>query len=135
MITPEGFPLAYEVLAGNTAEKTTFGGFLQKIEDQYGKAGRIWIMDRGIPTEEILAEMRACDPPIHYLVGTPKGRRLSKLEAELLGLDWQLAREGVEVKLLSRTGELYVLARSRERMAKERAMRRRQLKKTLGQAG
>ena len=72
--------------------------------------------------------MRACDPPIHYLVGTPKGR-LSKLEAELLGLDWQLAREGVEVKLLSRTGELYVLARSRERMAKERAMRRRQLKK------
>ena len=72
--------------------------------------------------------MRACDPPIHYLVGTPKGR-LSKLEAELLGLDWQLAREGVEVKLLSLTGELYVLARSRERMAKERAMRRRQLKK------
>ena len=74
MITPEGFPLAYEVLAGNTAEKTTLGGFLQKIEDQYGKAGRIWIMDRGIPTEEVLAEMRACDPPIHYLVGTPKGR-------------------------------------------------------------
>ena len=128
VITPEGFPLAYEVLAGNTAEKTTLGGFLQKIEDQYGKAGRIWIMDRGIPTEEVLAEMRACDPPIHYLVGTPKGR-LSKLEAELLGLDWQLAREGVEVKLLSLTGELYVLARSRERVAKERAMRRRQLKK------
>ena len=94
----------------------------------YGKAGRIWIMDRGIPTEEVLAEMRACDPPVQYLVGTPKGR-LSKLEAELLGLDWQLAREGVEVKLLSRTRELYVLARSRERMAKERAMRRRQLKK------
>jgi hypothetical protein len=101
---------------------------LQKIEDQYGQAGRIWIMDRGIPTEEVLAEMRACNPPVHYLVGTPKGR-LSTLEAELLGLDWQLAREGVEVKLLSRTGELYVLARSRERMAKERAMRRRQLKK------
>jgi hypothetical protein len=59
--------------------------------------------------------MRACDPPVHYLVGTPKGR-LSRLEAELLGLEWQLAREGVEVKLLSRIGELYVLARSRERM-------------------
>ena len=128
VITPEGFPLAYEVLAGSTAEKTTLGGFLQKIEDQYGKAGRIWIMDRGIPTEEVLAEMRACDPPVHYLVGTPKGR-LSKLEAELLDLDWQLVGEGVAVKLLSRTGELYVLARSRERMAKERAMRRRQLKK------
>ena len=128
IVTPEGFPVAYEVLAGNTADNTTLGGFLQKIEDQYGKAGRIWIMDRGIPTEEVLAEMRACDPPIHYLVGTPKGR-LSKLEADLLGLDWQLAREGVEVKLLPHTGELYVLARSRDRLAKERAMRRRQLKK------
>ena len=128
IVTPEGFPVAYEVLAGNTADNTTLGGFLQKIEDQYGKAGRIWIMDRGIPTEEVLAEMRACHPPIHYLVGTPKGR-LGKLEADLLGLDWQLAREGVEVKLLPRTGELYVLARSRDRQAKERAMRRRQLKK------
>jgi hypothetical protein len=128
IVTPEGFPVAYEVLAGNTADNTTLGGFLQKIEDQYGKAGRIWIMDRGIPTEEVLAEMRACHPPIHYLVGTPKGR-LGKLEADLLGLDWQLAREGVEVKLLSRTGELFVLARSRDRLAKERAMRRRQLKK------
>ena len=52
IVTPEGFPVAYEVLAGNTADKTTLGGFLQRIEDQYGKAGRIWIMDRGIPTEE-----------------------------------------------------------------------------------
>jgi transposase len=128
VVTPEGFPLAYEVLAGNTADKTTLGAFLQKIEDQYGKAGRIWIMDRGIPTEEVLAQMRACDPPIQYLVGTPKGR-LGKLEAELLTVDWQQAREGVDVKLLPRTGELYVLARSRDRVAKERSMRRRQLKK------
>jgi len=128
IVTPEGFPLAYEVLAGNTADKTTLGAFLQKIEDQYGKAGRIWIMDRGIPTEEVLAQMRACDPPVQYLVGTPKGR-LGKLEAELLALDWQEAREGVDVKLLPRTGELYVLARSRDRVAKERSMRRRQLKK------
>jgi hypothetical protein len=72
--------------------------------------------------------MRACDPPIQYLVGTPKGR-LGKLEAELLTVDWQQAREGVDVKLLPRTGELYVLARSRDRVAKERSMRRRQLKK------
>jgi len=128
IVTPEGIPLAYEVLAGNTADKTTLGAFLQKIEDQYGKAGRIWIMDRGIPTEEVLAQMRACDPPVQYLVGTPKGR-LGKLEAELLALDWQEAREGVDVKLLPRTGELYVLARSRDRVAKERSMRRRQLKK------
>lgn len=128
VITPEGFPLAYEVLAGNTADKTTLGEFLQKIEAQYGKAGRIWIMDRGIPTEEVLAQMRAADPPIHYLVGTPRAR-LGQLEAELLGLDWQGARLGVDVKLLPRQGELYVLARSKDRVAKERAMRRRQLRK------
>jgi len=128
IVTPEGFPLAYEVLPGNTADKTTLRGFLKKIETQYGKARRIWIMDRGIPTEEALAEMRKNDPPVQYLVGTPKGR-LGKLEAELLALEWQKAREGVEVKLLPRTGELYVLARSRDRVAKERSMRRRQLKK------
>jgi transposase len=134
VITPEGFPLAYEVLPGNTSDKTTLRGFLQKIETQYGKAQRIWIMDRGIPTEEVLAEMRAADPPVHYLVGTPKGR-LGKLETELLTLPWQQAREGVEVKLLARTGELYVLARSKDRVAKERAMRRRQLKKLWARLG
>jgi hypothetical protein len=72
IVTPEGLPLAYEVLAGNTADKTTLKAFLQKIEAQYGKADRIWVMDRGIPTEEVLAEMRASQPPIYYLVGTPK---------------------------------------------------------------
>ncbi|MCA1606187.1 MAG: IS1634 family transposase [Acidobacteria bacterium] len=134
VITPEGFPLAYEVMPGNTADKTTLRGFLQKIEKQYGKAERTWIMDRGIPTEAVLEEMRAAEPPIHYLVGTPKGR-LGKLEAELLKLPWQQAREGVEVKLLPRTGELYVLARSKDRVAKERAMRRRQLKKLWARLG
>jgi Transposase DDE domain len=74
IVTPEGFPLAYEVLAGNTSDKTTLRAFLKKIEAQYGKAQRIWVMDRGIPTEEVLAEMRASDPPVSYLVGTPKGR-------------------------------------------------------------
>jgi transposase len=128
VVTPEGFPLAYEVMAGNTADKTTLRGFLQKIEQQYGQAERTWIMDRGIPTEEVLAEMRRATPPVHYLVGTPKGR-LSKLEADLLPLSWQAAREGVEVKLLPQTDEIYVLARSKDRVAKERAMRRRQLKK------
>ena len=74
VVTPDGFPLAYEVLPGNTADKTTLRAFLSKIEAQYGKAERIWVMDRGIPTEETLAEMRQSDPPIGYLVGTPKGR-------------------------------------------------------------
>src|SRR5467141_1961164 len=74
IVTPEGFPLAYEVLPGNTADNTTLRGFLQKIENQYGKARRIWLMDRGVPTEEVLEQMRQADPPISYLVGTPKGR-------------------------------------------------------------
>jgi len=128
IVTPQGFPLTYEVLCGNTSDKTTLKEFLRKIEQQYGKARRTWVMDRGIPTEEVLAEMRAGDPPVQYLVGTPKGR-LSKLEKDLLDQPWQQARPGVTVKLLPQEGELYVLARSADRVAKERAMRRRQLKK------
>jgi transposase len=127
IVTPEGFPLAYEVLAGNTSDKTTLKDFLQKIEQQYGKAQRIWIMDRGIPTEAVLQEMRASDPPVLYLVGTPKGR-LTELEQSLAELPWQPAREGIEVKLLPQSGEVYVFAQSRDRVNKERAMRRRQRK-------
>jgi hypothetical protein len=128
IVTPQGFPLTYEVLCGNTSDKTTLKEFLQKIEQQYGKARRIWVMDRGIPTEENLTEMRASVPPVQYLVGTPKGR-LSKLEKDLLNKPWQQARPGVTVKLLAQQGELYVLARSADRVAKERSMRRRQLKR------
>ena len=127
IVTPDGFPLAYEVLPGNTADKTTLRGFLARIEAQYGKAQRVWVMDRGIPTEAVLAEMRAADPPVHYLVGTPKGR-LSKLEQALLDKPWQAVRPGVDVKLLAEEQELYVLARSAQRVHKERAMRRRKLK-------
>jgi len=127
IVTPEGFPLAYEVLPGNTADCTTLRDVLHKIEAQYGKAQRIWVMDRGIPTEDVLAEMRQADPPISYLVGTPKGR-LSKLEMALLGLPWQAVRQGVEVKLLPQEQELYVLAQSHARIHKERAMRQRKLK-------
>jgi len=127
IVTPQGFPLAYEVLAGNTTDNTTLRGFLKKIEAQYGKAQRIWLMDRGIPTEEVLEEMRAADPPVQYLVGTPKGR-LTRFEKQLLDKPWHQARPGVDVKLLAQDGELYVLAKSAARVAKERAMRRRQLK-------
>ena len=127
IVTPEGFPLAYEVMPGNTADKTTLKAFLQKIETQYGKAQRIWVMDRGIPTEAVLEQMRHSQPPVFYLVGTPKGR-LKKLEAQLLSLDWQAVRPGVDVKLLPHRQELYVLARSRDRVNKERAMRQRRLK-------
>jgi transposase len=127
VVTPEGFPLAYEVMAGNTSDRTTLRAFLQRIETLYGKAQRIWVMDRGIPTEEVLAEMRQSDPPIHYLVGTPKGR-LTQYEEQLLERPWQVVREGVQVKLLPQEQELYVLAQSNDRVNKERAMRRRQLK-------
>jgi transposase len=127
VVTPEGFPLAYEVLPGNTADKTTLKMFLEKIEKLYGKARRIWVMDRGIPTEEVLAQMRQSDPPILYIVGTPKGR-LSKLESQLVDKPWQEVRQGVQVKLLPDSGERYILAQSMDRVNKERAMRRRQLK-------
>ena len=128
VVTPEGFPLAYEVLAGNTSDRTTLKAFLEKIQSQYGKARRIWVMDRGIPTEEILQEMRqATDPPIQYVVGTPKGQ-LSKLEAALLELSWQQVRPSVQVKLLSKDQELFVLVKSQARISKERAIRRRKLK-------
>jgi transposase len=127
VVTPEGLPLAYEVLPGNTKDNTTLKGFLDRIERQYGKARRIWLMDRGVPTEAILAEMRAADPPVQYLVGTPKGR-LTRLEKALIAKPWHDARPGVQVKLLPQDSELYVFAQSADRVAKERAIRRRQLK-------
>ena len=127
VVTPDGLPLAYEVLPGNTADCTTLRMFLARIEQQYGRARRVWVMDRGIPTEAVLAEMRGSDPPVQYLVGTPKGR-LSRLEKQLLAKPWQEARPGVSVKLLAEDDELYVYAESVDRVSKERAMRKRQLK-------
>ena len=127
VVTPEGLPLAYEVLAGNTADSTTLRAFLAKIERQYGRARRVWCMDRGVPTEAVLEEMRAADPPVQYLVGTPKGR-LNRLEQDLVTKPWRAARPGVRVKLLPQEGKLYVFAESQDRIAKERSMRRRQLK-------
>jgi transposase len=128
IVTPEGFPLAYEVMPGNTSDKTTLADFLKKIETQYGKSDRVWVMDRGIPTEEALAQMRASTTPVHYLVGTPRGR-LNKLEKDFLGKPWEQARESVQVKLLNQGEELYILAQSDGRRHKERAMRQRKLKR------
>ena len=128
IVTPDGFPLAYEVMPGNTSDNTTLAGFLEKIEKQYGRSDRVWIMDRGIPTEATLATMREGDAPVHYLVGTPKGR-LTKLEKSFLGQPWQAVRPCVEVKLLAEQGELYILVHSESRVLKERSMRRRRLKK------
>jgi hypothetical protein len=126
VITPEGFPLAYEVMDGNTSDKTTLRGFLKKIEALYGQARRVWLMDRGIPTEEVLAEMRSSGREEFYLVGTPRGR-VAKYEKQWLELPWRKVRDSVEVKLFSQDGELYVLAKSEGRQAKEIAIRRKKL--------
>jgi len=130
VITTDGFPLAYEVMDGNTSDRTTLRGFLDHIEKTYGKAKRMWVMDRGIPTEEILQEMRDPAREIFYLVGTPKGK-IQQYEKKWLDLPWQKVRESVDVKLFEQDGELYVLAKSQGRQAKETAMRRKRLARLL----
>src|SRR3954462_483340 len=117
-------------MPGNTADKTTLRDFLARIEAQYGKADRTWVMDRGIPTEAVLAEMRAAATPVHYLVGTPRGR-LGMMERDFLTKPWAQVREAVSVKLVEQDGEVYVLARSEPRRDKEQAMRRRRPKKLI----
>ena len=125
IVTTDGLPLAYEVFPGNTVDKTTLRPFLEKIEKLYGKARRVWVMDRGIPTEATLEEMRR--DGVAYLVGTPRSL-LGKLEKDLVDRPWEQVHEGVQVKLLAQENELYVLARSADRRKKEAAIRRRKLK-------
>jgi transposase len=130
VITPEGFPLAYEVMDGNTSDKTTLRGFLDKIEKLYGTARRVWLMDRGIPTEALLAEIRNTRPDTFYLVGTPRAR-VNNFEKQWLDLPWQEVRDSVQVKLFAKDGETYVLAKSEGRQAKEIAIRRKKLARLL----
>lgn len=128
VVTTDGLPLAYEVLSGNRSDKTTLGLFLQKVQSMYGTARRVWIMDRGIPTEATLKQMR--DDRVAYLVGTPKAT-LDKLEKDLIERPWEQVHEGMKVKLLEQDGELYIQAASDDRRRKENAMRRRKLKKLV----
>ena len=128
VVTTDGLPLAYEVLPGNTADKTTLRDFLAKIERLYGKARRVWVMDRGIPTEDTLTEMRA--EGVAYLVGTPR-HQLRKLEQQLVERPWEQVHAGVQVKLLEQEAEVYVLAKSVDRQRKEQAMRRRKLQRLI----
>jgi transposase len=130
VVTTDGFPLAYEVMDGNTSDRTTLRKFLTQVETTYGKAKRVWVMDRGIPTEEVLADMRSPERQTFYLVGTPKSK-ISQHEKQWLDLPWQKVRESVEVKLYSHDNELYVLAKSEGRQQKEIAMRRRKLVRLL----
>ena len=130
VVTTDGFPLAYEVMNGNTSDRTTLRQFLTHMETTYGKAKRVWVMDRGIPTEEILAEMRSPERETFYLVGTPKSK-ISQHEQQWLDLPWPKVRESVDVKLYTHENELYVLAKSEGRQQKEIAMRRRRLVRLL----
>jgi len=130
VVTTDGLPLAYEVMKGNTSDRTTLPGFLKKIEDTYGKARRVWVMDRGVPSEAILKDMRDPERQTFYLVGTPKSR-INQHEKKWLDLPWQKVRDSVEVKLYEHEGELYVLAKSGGRQAKEIAMRRKRLARLL----
>jgi transposase len=130
VVTTDGLPLAYEVMKGNTSDRTTLPGFLKKIEVTYGKARRVWVMDRGVPSEAILKDMRDPERQTFYLVGTPKSR-INQHEKKWLDLPWQKVRDSVEVKLYAHEGELYVLAKSGGRQAKEIAMRRKRLVRLL----
>jgi len=126
VVTPEGFPISYEVFPGNRSDVTSLDEMLRSVEAKYGQIGRVWVFDRGVVSEENLALIRQRGGK--YLVGTPR-RQLKAFERELLGKGWQKAREQVEVKLRSgEDGDLYVLARSVKRRAKERAMRRRRMR-------
>jgi transposase len=130
VMTPTGLPIAYEVMDGNTSDKTTLRGFLDKVETMYGKARRVWLMDRGIPTEALLKEMRESRQETFYLVGTSKSK-IKQYEQKWLDLPWRKVRESVAVKLFAEQGELYVLAKSEGRQAKEIAIRRKKIVRLL----
>lgn len=130
VMTPTGLPIAYEVMNGNTSDKTTLRGFLDKVEGLYGKARRVWLMDRGIPTEALLQEMRESRQETFYLVGTSRSK-IKQYEQKWLDLPWRKVRESVEVKLFAEQGELYVLAKSEGRQAKEIAIRRKKVARLL----
>ena len=126
VVTPEGFPVAYEVFDGDTADVTTLEEIVDKIETEYGMRGRVWVFDRGIVSEDNLQDLR--QRGAFYLVGTPR-RKLVDFERELLEGDWQeiAGKPGVRVQLLIEGAETFVLARSLQRAKKESAILRSQL--------
>ena len=121
VVSRDGMPLGYEVFAGNTADRVTLRPIVETMERRYGKAHRIWVVDRGMVDEKNLEVLRA--EGRKYIVGTPKGL-LKRFEAELLKEDWRTVREGLEVKLCpSPEGqETFILCRSQQRREKEKGM-------------
>lgn len=125
VVTPEGFPLSYEVFDGNRVDVTTLKEVLESVEKKYGRAQRIWVFDRGIVSEENLETLQKHGG--HYIVGTAR-HQLQVHQQKLLDGAWQKISDSVEVQLLTEGKETYVLAKSTERAEKEKAMRNRLLK-------
>ena len=128
VVTPEGIPLGYEVFPGNRNDAKTVQEIVLAMEKKYGRARRIWVMDRGMVSEENLEFLRSREG--QYIVGTPKAM-LRRFEEHLLEKNWQEVQEGVEVKLVPGPDgtETFVLARSADRRKKEEAMHRRFLER------
>jgi len=127
VVTPEGLPLAYEVFDGNRADVTTVDEIVELMREKYGHERRVWVMDRGMVSEENLENLRTCGAS--YLVGTPRSM-LRQFERELLETDWERVEADVEVKLCQEPDDLretFVLCRSPGRREKEKAMRERQI--------
>lgn len=124
VVTTDGIPLGYEVFAGNTNDSTTVESIIDAMEAKYGQAQRIWVMDRGMVSEDNLKFIRSRNGS--YIVGTPKAM-LRRFEQHLTDRDWHEVQEGVEVKLVTgpENEETFILARSRDRRAKEQAMHQR----------
>jgi len=130
IVTPEGFPVGYEIMNGNMLDKQTLPQMIQKVEALYGQAQRVWLMDRGIPTEEQLKDLRASNPEVKYLVGTPRAR-VKATRDQWESQPWSQVRDTVAVKLFKENDELYVVARSDGRQQKEIAIRRKKLARLL----
>jgi transposase len=124
VVSPEGFPLWHEVFAGNKSDKTALPEIVDAVSKQFGSMRRIWVVDRGLATEKSVQYLK--DQKQSFLVGTPKPM-LQEFDEHLCTQDWDVVREQVQVKVVQRDGQAYVLARSRLRRKKERAIRRRQL--------
>ncbi|MGD2108174.1 MAG: IS1634 family transposase [Phycisphaerae bacterium] len=124
IVTPDGFPVYHQVFAGNTLDSVVFPQIVETMQSRFGKARRVWVLDRGIATEKNLEFLR--EHGQSFLVGTPRSR-LGEFDAELCTRDWHAVRPHVEVKSVQRDGQTYVLARSIQRRLKEKAIRRRQL--------
>ena len=122
VVTKEGIPLGYEVFAGNTHDSKTYQEIIRTMEAKYGKANRIWCSDRGMTSKENIEFLKQANRK--FIIGTAKSE-LRNFERELLADDWNIVREGLEVKLCPREGELFVLCRSADRREKEKAMHER----------